>query len=409
MKIKIKAIIAFVSASLCVFCPAAAKADRVYFLVGVRHVYEIGPDRDLHLAEREEIEKNYADGVSEDQNTFNKHVANGADHEKESDYLNKDLDALADARDKSLGSLFTNRDDLRESHPDLKIEGDGPYQVMGIEMHEAEGAEVFDRFAVYAPWPDYVVVGGCYGGWDYGVWYEPGIFFNLYWGWWGSFGGFRFCPGFYGHFGRVDFRPRGFVDHSRFGASSHGFGRSSAAFSRGYSHSTGAAARGWGSNGRSVSGYSHSSASGSRPSGTWNRSTRSSSSAGGYSHSSAGGFSRGTFSSSSNRSSGYSGYGRASSSSRSSGWDGQSARPARSYSHSSGSYPSGGSRSSGGFSRSSSSGGSGNWGGGHSGGSRSVGSGGSGSGGARSGQAVPAAMAEADEHPFGPSWQHNRL
>ena len=46
--------------------PAKASAERVYYLVGVRHVYRIGTDKYFHAAERKQIEQDFADEVSAD-------------------------------------------------------------------------------------------------------------------------------------------------------------------------------------------------------------------------------------------------------------------------------------------------------------------------------------------------------
>ncbi len=242
-------------ASLFLMTPALASAERIYFLVGTRHVYRIGPDRDANLTQREEIEKTYADGVAQDQNTFQDHLSKGANKDEESKELNQDLDRLADERDKSLGAIFELRDDIRQRHPELHIEGDGPYQVMGIDFHMHANVEVFDNFVVYAPWPGYVCIGAPYGGWAYGVVYTPGVFFNLYLGWHANvWGGERFYGGFYGHAGRVDFHPVGFHDYGR-GFAHGGYGGYGRA--GGYAHF-----------GTYVGGYSHSygrSASYSRP------------------------------------------------------------------------------------------------------------------------------------------------
>jgi hypothetical protein len=205
--------------------PSIASAERIYFLVGTRHIYRIGPDRDANLQARIEIEKTYADKVAADQETFQKAVDGGADKDKESEALNADLDAIAEDRDKSLGEIYERTDAVREEHPELKIEGDGPYQLMGINVRMEGETMVFVDYAVYAPWPGYVIVGEPYGGWAFGVVYEPGVFYGRYHGWHDHFyHGERFHGGFYGHRGPVHFAPRGFVDRGREGAVGRGYG-----------------------------------------------------------------------------------------------------------------------------------------------------------------------------------------
>ena len=213
MNILTKTMIAAAGAVVMAMAPATAHAERVYFLVGTRHIFRIGPSRDINLEQRIEIEKSYADGVAADRDTFQKNLDSGADREKESDLLNEDLDRLADERDNALGAMFERVDGMRERHPELRIDGDGPYQVMGIDFHYRNDVEVFERFVVYAPWPGYVIVDRPYGGWVWGIEYGPTVFFNLYFGWHDHYyHGERFVGGFYGHRGPVHFQPHGFID-----------------------------------------------------------------------------------------------------------------------------------------------------------------------------------------------------
>ena len=316
MKLITKSLIALLGTMTLAMAPAMANAERVYFLVGVRHIFRIGLDRDSNLQQRIEIEKNYADGVATDRDTFQKNVDGGADSTKESDLLNDDLDRLADDRDKSLGAIFERADDMRDRHPELHIEGDGPYQVMGIDYHVHENVEVFERFVVYAPWPGYIVVGRPYGGWVFGIEYGPTVFFGLYSGWHEHYyHGERFHDGFYGHNGPVSFAPHGFIDRrpvvmygGRVGGQvrTGGYGRSngtssSGTRSGGYGRSTGISSGG-NSTGTQVGGFG-------RTTGGTNRGTSSDSNGthtGGYGRSS------GTGGTGSNDSSRTGGYGRSS-------------------------------------------------------------------------------------------------
>ncbi len=190
------------AAALFLAAPAMASAERVYFLVGTRHIYRIGTYQYAHMDERRAIEEDYADQVAADQDTYNKAIAGGADPNVEGPQFNSALSDLAAERDRKLSGLFENADYERDRHPQLRIEGDGPYQVVGINFHYHSSVEVFDNFVVYAPWPGYVVVDRPYG-WTYGVVYTPGIFFNLYLGWHTHvyLGGGPVFYGFYGHHG----------------------------------------------------------------------------------------------------------------------------------------------------------------------------------------------------------------
>ena len=202
MNIFTKISIAASAAALFLAAPAIASAERVYFLVGTRHIYRIGTYQYAHLDERRAIEEDYADQVATDQDTYNKVISGGADPNVEGPQFNSALNDLAAERDRKLSALFENADYERDRHPQLRIEGDGPYQVIGINFHYHSSAEVFDNFVVYAPWPGYTVVDRPYG-WTYGVVYTPGLFFNIYSGWHARvfLGGGPVFYGFYGHHG----------------------------------------------------------------------------------------------------------------------------------------------------------------------------------------------------------------
>lgn len=186
MKNQLKTMIAALGVMLFCAAPAVANAERVYFLVGTRHVFRIGTYQYAHVDEREKIEQDYADQIASDQDIYKKAVADGADPAQESANLNAALDDLSNERDKELGSIYENADYERVRHPELQIQGDGPYQVMGINFHWHGDIEVFDDFYVYAPWPGYVVVGYPYG-WRYGVPYTPYAFHHAYSVWYGGY------------------------------------------------------------------------------------------------------------------------------------------------------------------------------------------------------------------------------
>ena len=84
----------FVAAAVSVFAaaPAMAHAERIFYLVGTRHVYMIGKDMYAHVDEREKIEQDYADEVAADNDTYQKALADGSDQQKETDDLNSALD-----------------------------------------------------------------------------------------------------------------------------------------------------------------------------------------------------------------------------------------------------------------------------------------------------------------------------
>src|SRR5476649_1907288 len=186
MKIQLKTTIAALGAMLFCAAPALANAERVYFLVGTRHIFRIGTFQYAHVDERQKIEQDYADQIAADQDIFQKALSDGADRNEESNNLNAALDDLAAERDKELSALYENADYERVRHPELRLEGDGPYQVMAINFHWRGDVEVFDNFYVYAPWPGYTVVERPYG-WSYGVIYSLFEFHRRYQSWYGGY------------------------------------------------------------------------------------------------------------------------------------------------------------------------------------------------------------------------------
>jgi len=204
MKRNTKTLIAALGATLFAIAPAVANAERVYLLVGSRHIYKIGTFEYANVEARQKIEQDYADQVAADQEQFNKAVADGANPAEEGANLNAALDELAIERDKELSEIYRNADYEMVRHPELRIEGDGPYQVMAINYHWLGSVEVFDDFRVYAPWNGYVVVDRPYG-WEYGRVYRPYEFRTVYSGWHGRWvaGGRYAFVGMYGRGGYI--------------------------------------------------------------------------------------------------------------------------------------------------------------------------------------------------------------
>jgi len=179
--------------------PSAANAS-VYFLVGSRHVYRIGTSPYIAVTERQGIEQTYADEVNDAQARYDERIKAGDDPQVVGDELNLALDAAANRRDESLASLYQPDDAVRVSHPELVIDGDGPYQVIGVQT----AGPVWSNFVVYRPWPSYVVVDAPYG-WVYGRPYSPFAFHQAYSVWfstWSGHGGAY--VGLYGHHGFVN-------------------------------------------------------------------------------------------------------------------------------------------------------------------------------------------------------------
>ncbi len=186
---------------ICFFgLPSMASAARVYYLVGVRHVYKIGTDKYFHYQERKQIEEDYADEASADNAHYQYQISHGADPGVEGPQLRSALHDLAVERDQRLSALYPQCDWVRANHPAFDITVDGPYQVIGVDYEEVNNVEVWDDYCAYAPWPGYAYVGPpCYG-WDYGVVYSPSVFVGLYGGWYNGWVGFG-CPAFVGFCG----------------------------------------------------------------------------------------------------------------------------------------------------------------------------------------------------------------
>ncbi len=180
--------------------PATASAERIYYLVGVRHVYRIGPDMYYHATERKQIEQDYADEVSADNAHYQYQISHGGNVDAESAQLSSALHDLAAERESRLSALYEQCDYVRNNHPSFNLTVDGPYQVIGVRYHVYQSAEVWDDYTAYAPWPGYVVEGPPPYGWRYGVVYTPGLFISTYHGWYGGWVGFG-SPAFVGFYG----------------------------------------------------------------------------------------------------------------------------------------------------------------------------------------------------------------
>jgi hypothetical protein len=180
--------------------PATANADRVYYLVGVRHVYRIGTDKYFHATERQKIEQDYADEVSADNAHYQYQITHGGIDSTESPLLQSALQDLAAERETQLAALYEVDDSVRASHPSFNINVDGPYQVIGVDYHDQDNVQIWDNYTAYAPWPGYVSVGPNPYGWNYGYTYSPSLFIGAYNGWYGGWSGFG-RPAFVGLYG----------------------------------------------------------------------------------------------------------------------------------------------------------------------------------------------------------------
>jgi hypothetical protein len=217
MTFKLKAVSAAIAAIALSTAPVVAHADEVYFLVGTRHVYRIGRNPELNVQPRQQIEEKYADDVAAAKSDYDGAVNNGQDPAAAADTLNQRLSDAAADRDYQLSQLFMPDDAVLETHPELQIAGDGPYQVIGVNV--ANRAWV--NYTVLAPWPGYSL--GVYPyGWHYGVVYSPYAFHHAYLGWYNGWvaGG---APVFVGLWGGGGFLHIGFSASINLGLRAHGF------------------------------------------------------------------------------------------------------------------------------------------------------------------------------------------
>jgi len=153
-----------------------AEAGRHYYLVGVRHVYRFDLFPDPRQSARQQIEGDYANAIQRAQNQFDNDMDSirheedqdgGSVHQNDRDAvqenLEKDMADASDAREASLNQIYSQCDWVRERHPELNVDQDGPYRVMGIDTNPY-GSYV--NVVFYQPWPMYV--GPCPYGWGWG-------------------------------------------------------------------------------------------------------------------------------------------------------------------------------------------------------------------------------------------------
>ncbi len=188
---------------------AHASAARAYYLVGMRHVYMFDVWPDNHVLDRQAIEETYAGAVADAQAQYDKDMAsirgeetadNGNIHQVDRDAVQQNLEqAVADAadkRDESLSQLYVECDYVRASHPELAVDQDGPYRVIGVD----EGTSgQFINVSYYQPYPTYLEP--CPYGWVYGRAYPWAVFGTSWAAWhttWISIGCPLFAPLYYG-------------------------------------------------------------------------------------------------------------------------------------------------------------------------------------------------------------------
>ena len=188
---------------------AMASADRVYYLVGLRHVYSVPVFPDPHELDRQAIEEDYSGAVAQGQKQYDADMASihdeeakdgGNIHQVDRDAVQENLEkAIADASDRreaDLASLYPEADDVRRFHPEFKVEQDGPYKVIGLDTAPTGD---YVNIVYYRPYPTYYEP--CPFGWGWGRPYAYrtwGIQIGLWHSTWISIGCPCYEPMYYG-------------------------------------------------------------------------------------------------------------------------------------------------------------------------------------------------------------------
>ena len=153
-----------------------AHASTEYYLVGLRHVYMFDVWPDPYQLDRQAIEEDYSGALSAAQQQYDTDMAsirteesqdNGSIHQLDRDAvqqnLEQDIADAADTRDASLSQLYVECDYVRDAHPELAVDQDGPYQVMELEV-DPDGE--FSQVVFHRPY--HLYLGPCPFGWTYG-------------------------------------------------------------------------------------------------------------------------------------------------------------------------------------------------------------------------------------------------
>jgi hypothetical protein len=155
-----------------------AKAATFVYLVGIRHIYAVPAYPDVHQEDRQQIEEDYAASVAEAQKHYDADMASiheeeakdsGSIHQNDRDAvqenLEKDLAEASDRREGALSQIYQTCDSVRVTHPEFKVDQDGPYKV--VEVESAPTGE-YTNVVYYQPYPAYIEP--CPYGW---VWGQP--------------------------------------------------------------------------------------------------------------------------------------------------------------------------------------------------------------------------------------------
>jgi len=179
-------------------------SEKIYALVGPGHTFALDSP-DSHEADRQRIEQTYADMIRDAKDDFDRRIDQGNDAAAETDSLNERLAELAKERDEQLEGYFPLRNDLRAKYPELRIDGQGPYQVVALDTIARGETRTVQKVVVHAPWSGYPAYERPYG-WSYGVPYSPTEFRQVYLNWHRRYvaAGARAYPHLIGRSGRIN-------------------------------------------------------------------------------------------------------------------------------------------------------------------------------------------------------------
>ncbi len=160
---------------------SGVRAMKLCLILGASHVYKVD-EKDAHQDQRKQIEQSYADAVAEKRDKYSHTLKSGSGHYPSEKQLKHDLEDLSAERERRLAELYPIADDLREKHPELKVETCGPCPVVQFSSRADGVPDPEEDFVVVEPWPGYEPQESPYG-WTYGRHYGPDEFQQEYQSW----------------------------------------------------------------------------------------------------------------------------------------------------------------------------------------------------------------------------------
>jgi len=142
-----------------------AFADQQFYLVGMRHAYKLGGLPDPHESERQQIEEEFSAAIKDAQAQFDATLesiwssedkAGGNPNVASRDLMLQTMEQAttiaAEARDARLKKIYSLADYVQSNHPELKMDQDGAYMVMGVDTGRNDQ---YTDATFYQPYPTY--------------------------------------------------------------------------------------------------------------------------------------------------------------------------------------------------------------------------------------------------------------